>query len=64
MSRKDKRPESQKEQSEAGLEVSQKATNPGAFDDETGEGQTRGSEERGPKAGQYTDMGSPGYQGR
>lgn len=63
MATRDRRPESQPERNTAD-EKSRKATDPNVFDDQAQEGQTPGSETRGPDPGQYTDRGSPGYQGR
>lgn len=63
MSRKDRTPESQKDRNTAG-EISSKATDPTIFDTQGGGGQSSDPEERGAEPGQYTDRGSPGYQGR
>lgn len=63
MSRKDRRPESQPERNTA-EEKSSKATDKSQFHEQPPEGQTQGSQERGPEPGHYTDKGSPGYTPR
>lgn len=62
MATRDGRPESQPERNTAEGRR-RKAADANVFDDQGQEGQTPGSGTRGPDPGQYTDRGSPGYQG-
>lgn len=62
MAKKDRRPESNPERAKAGEQISRKATHQEGFEDEKGQGQTGGGQEKGPEPGQFTEEGSPGYR--